>query len=734
MVKNLPLEWSVLEIQSEKFIKSHLITNPQSRHIICFYSISIITEKGMGVSSQQISDNKRRGRTMERKSIFKLIILLSLLFFAFSCTLGHLRKEEPLDEEVSQLIRSLPPADAYPNAAVIRILEEKSEEVFEDGRSRSTLHSLLKIVHEKGKTYANIKIGFNSLYEDASILYARTITPDGQILPLKRDAVKIINPYSGYPAYGDYKNLTFSLPGAAVGSVIDYKIVIEEKKPIIPGEYSGTFFFQRTDPVLVSRYKVTIPGEIDLNYLLVNQTDKTQSSPKIVHEGNRKIYLWEYKNIPQMIREDSTPPFDEIAFRILVTNMNSWDEFASWWRKLIDKKKDPTGAIKEKVISLTKNLTSIREKQESLFDYVKREVRYVSVDLGKSGFEPSTAPEVFENKYGDCKDKSTLLISMLRSAGIPAYYVLIPTNGIGNLIRDFPYPFQFNHCIVAIKDGEAYHFIDPVAQTHKFDYLPRSDQNRDVIIFEDHQIVFAKTPLPKAEGNAWETVQKVKIEKDGSIENEVKEFGSGDREAYYRSTFLGRSPIEIKESMESRVHGITPGTRLLEHSYSNPLNFKERFTIKIRYRSRGYCKSAGDLLIFELPEIWQGCSSIDKVERRYPLVQLTNSYDKNEAEFDIPEGYETYYLPEPVRVTNKHFEFHSTYRKEGEKIVYQGEFLEKAMRIPPDEYLAYQGYCQEVSKSFRREVLFRKKDKAGLRRSGQEGDMDRRFGREGVVD
>jgi hypothetical protein len=101
------------------------------------------------------------------------------------------------------------------------------------------------------------------------------------------------------------------------------------------------------------------------------------------------------------------------------------------------------------------------------------------------------------------------------------------------------------------------------------------------------------------------------------------------------------------------------------------------------------------------------------VERRYPLVRLTNSYDKDEAEFDIPEGYETYYLPEPVGVANKYFEFHSTYRKEGEKIIYQGEFLEKAMRIPPDEYLAYQGYCQEVSKSFRREVLFRKKGRAG---------------------
>jgi hypothetical protein len=650
-------------------------------------------------------------RKMKKGLIFKFIILLLIIVLHFSCTFSHLMKEEPSDEGVSQLIHHLPSDKAYPDAAVIYILQEKTEEAFEDGRSHSTLRSVFKIVHEKGKRYANISIGFNSLYEGASILYAKTITPDGQVLPLRKDAIKVINPYSGYPAYNDYKSLTFSLPGAAVGSVIDYKVVIEGKKPVIHGKFSSEFEFQDYDPVLTSRYKLTIPGNMDLKYLILNPLNQFTPAPKIVQQGNKKMYLWEYKNIPQIIAEISMPPYDEVGFRLLVTNMNAWDEFASWWRKLTEKKRDPTGAIKEKVVSLTQNLSTLKEKEESLFDYVKREVRYVSMDLGKSGFEPNTAADIFENKYGDCKDKSTLLISMLRSAGIPAYYVLIPTNSIGNLINDFPYPFQFNHCIVAIKDGEKYHFVDPVSETHPFNYLPHSDQNRDVLVFEDQKIVFAKTPLLKAEENARQTLQKIKIGKDGSIENEVKKFGSGDTEAFYRSFFSNSSPVEIKESMERGVYYINPGAKLLEYSHSDPLNFKEKFVINLRYMSRDYCKSSGDLLIFELPEIRQGCTSVDKLERRYPLVRWTNSYSKNEAEFNIPEGYEVYYLPEPIEVVSKYFEFRSTYRQEGDKIVYQGEFLDKAIRIPPEEYLAYQGFCQKASQSFRREILFKKKER-----------------------
>ena len=205
------------------------------------------------------------------------------------------------------------------------------------------------------------------------------------------------------------------------------------------------------------------------------------------------------------------PPADEVAFRILVTTMNSWEDFSNWWRKKIAGKTEPDESIKRKVAELTKNLSTSREKMEAIFDYVKGEIRYVFIDLGKSGYEPENAKQVFENKYGDCKDKSTLLISMFRIAGIPAYYVLIPTSSMGNLIKGFPYPFQFNHCIVAVKHEGKYHFIDPVAKNYRFDYFPDGDRNRDVLIFDDEKIVFDKTPLAKPEEDAYYSQSQIKI-------------------------------------------------------------------------------------------------------------------------------------------------------------------------------------------------------------------------------
>ena len=647
---------------------------------------------------------------MKKKSILLFSFILTCIFVLSLSFLSHFGYGEPIDDEVSHLIQNAPTAEMYPDAGIINILDEGIVEVFEDGRRKETLHVVFKVLSEGGKDDGDIEIGYNSRTQTASIVYARTITREGKIIPLNENATQVVTPYSEYPSYSDYKVLTFSMPGVSVGSIIDYKVVIEEKMPHIEGKFSDEFYFQMYDPTYVCRYKVITPKDTDLKYLVLNPLQGIEISPKIIRDGDKKIYLWEYKYIPQIIKEKSMPPKEEMAFSILVTTMNSWEEFSHWWRRKIEGKTEPDEAIKAKVGELTKDLLTSKEKIEAIFDYVKREIRYVSIDLGKSGYEPENAIKVFVNKYGDCKDKSTLLISMLRVAGIPAYYVLIPTTHIGNLIKDFPYPFQFDHCIVVTENKGGYHFLDPVGESHRFDSLLGMDQNRDVLIFKDKEIVFANTPLAKPEEKAYHSQSQIKIGSDGSIQCQVKNFGAGDIEASMRSFFINTRPTKIKEFLEEEVDYISSGAKLLEYTHSNPLNFKERFELKINYMAPDYCKKAGAILIFDVPDIRKGCPAVGKKERRYPIVVLNNYYGKDEVEFSVPEGYEVYHLPEPLDIKNEYFEFRSSYRQEEDKIFYQGELIRKALRITPEEYASYKNCCFGMEKSFDRSVVFRKKD------------------------
>ena len=642
-------------------------------------------------------------RILQLRFVFILICILSLL----SCSKGVLKHAETDTDQAFQLLRDIPSSKSYPDADMLYVLDETTEEVFEDGRCRRTLHTIFKIVKESGKDYANVKIGFNSRSETATILYARTISPEGEMIPLKKNTIVTVTPYADYPSYSDYKELTFSMPGATVGSVIDYAAVIEEKVPEMEGRFSSSFNFQAANPVLLGRYKVVTPRNLQLKYHFVNPLRDADPAPRIEERGDKKIYLWEYKKIPQIIREKNMPPWGDVAFSVMVTTVTSWDEFSLWWRRKIDGKTDSNGAIRDKVAELTRNLSTPEERIEALFDYVKREVRYVSLELGKSGYEPASARDVFENKYGDCKDKSTLLISMLRTAGIPAHYVLIPTHGVRGLTKALPYPFQFNHCIVALERDGVHYFLDPVAEDYTFNYLPGSDQNRDVLIFKDKETLFASTRLAEAGENALHQKHQVLIGGDGSIRVEARSSGTGGQEARLRSFLIYNNPTEIKEALEKRLDDISPGAKLVKYVHSNPLDFKERTEVTITYDAPDYSTKAGDILIFHVPEVAGTCVAADKESRRYPVVVRTNSLERSDVEFSIPGGYEVHYLPEPVEITSDYFEYRSSYRREGEKIFYQGELKKKAAKISPEEYPRYQTFCTMMGKSFKRPVLFR---------------------------
>jgi hypothetical protein len=636
------------------------------------------------------------------------LVLCFLVTLVFSACASHVLKgEHRLDLELIQLLQAAPSAESYPDADIIFLLDENIEEVLSDGSCKSTTHQVFKILRESGKEDADSQISYDSRTETLSMMYARTITPDGEIIPLKKNAMAVITPYSEFPDYSDYKELTFSMPGVEVGCIIDYKYVIEQK-PIIEGEFASSFFVQWEDPVLLSRYKVITPDHMDLRYLLLNPLRDVPRSPDVIHSKGKKIYLWEHKNIPQVqvLDEEDIPPMEEIAFNIWVTTMDSWEPFFRWWRKQAEGKTEPNEAIKKKVAELIQDLPRARDRMEALFDYVKRTVRYVSIDLDQAGYVPESASEVFENKYGDCKDKSTLLISMLKEAGIAAYYVLIPTHDVANLVRDFPDPFQFDHCIVAAETKEGCQFLDPTAEDHPFDYLPDDDQNRGVVIFEDPEAVFSTTPLAEPEENTVCFRQEIEIGSDGAIRVNQSCSASGSKEATFRSLFIHSSPTEIRESLHQLISETSPKAELLSYTHSDPLDFKGPFVWEMTYTVSDYCVRAADLLIFPVPNIEAECLGADKEERQYATPYEPKSYSKKETQFSVPEGYEIYYLPEQVEMKNPYFEYYSGYRTEGRKILFQGELLRKAVQIPPGSYGEYRELCQAMVNSSKRYVVF----------------------------
>jgi hypothetical protein len=635
-----------------------------------------------------------------------LIAVLASFFFIRDCNIPSIEHEEPADDEVARLIQYMPSSESHPNDSALVILDQEIIEVFPDGSYQDKHRMVIKILAEHGKDHGDISIGFDSRLETLRILRAATTTPDGETIHLRKNAVKIVTPHSSYPEYSDDKELTFSMPGVTVGSIIDYE-VLEEGKPIIKGEYSIQPFFQYTCPVIFSRCKITVPKNRELLYRARNVPGLNTPSPLIKEEADKKVYLWEFRNIPRTLDERPyLPPVDEFQFNMLITTHNNWEQFFSWRQGLMKSKTEPNKAIRGKVVELTGGLTSEEEKIEALFDFVKREIRYVSINIKKSGCEPTAAQEVFRNKYGDCKDKSTLLISMLQAAGIPAYYVAIPTRNTGKLIKDIPFPFQFDHAIVAVGQKDGYLFLDPTDETCTFGYLPSMDQDRDILIFKDREVLFAKTPIEEPQASGTFTKQVIRIEQDGSIEVSATYTYAGDVESGERFIYLNSSSLRIKEIFEQKIDNLSVGAQLIEYSHADPLNFKERFYDQFKYHAPDYCKKAGNILTFQIPHIRNSCCASDIKERGFPLDIAESDYRNHTVDITPPQGYKVYYLPDPVEIRCPFFEFRSSYRKDGKNIVCKQEYIQKAIRVSPAEYPDYRRYCKEMERASEKETIF----------------------------
>jgi len=625
-----------------------------------------------------------------------------MVFFFTACTLGLRGEREP--DEVLQLLPQIS-ADKHPDVSAVVLLDQSLIEILPSGGYQARYRTVIKILKETGRHYGDVSFDFNSRLKEVKILHARTIAPDGRIIPLKENAIKIINPYSDYPEYSDYKELVFSLPGVEVGSVIDYEIYVKAKSNI-RGHFSTRPFFQWTKPVLLSRYKITIPKEMSITYLALHPPKGVDPSPLITYQGDKKTYLWEFRDIPGVPNdEDLTPPEGEFTFNILITTMERWEDFFSWWRELIKGKTEPDEAIKRKTKELTEGLKGRKEKIEAIFDYVKRKIRYVSVNLGKPGYEPTPAREVFENKYGDCKDKSTLLISMLAAAGIKAYYVLIPTHYTENLIREIPFPFQFDHCIVAVPEGKDYLFLDPTDSMCRFGHLPLMDQGRNVLIFKDEKAVFAKTPRADPLSNGIFIWKTIKVGEDGSLEVTTEETYFGEEDSTMRHTYKGKSPAQIKKEVKDTIESWSFGAKLIDYSCTDPLNFREWFHEKTVYYIPDYCQKAGDILSFRIPDIYIGCSYVTK-SRKYPLNIWGGYFVRQKAEIIPPPGYKILALPRPMRVKSPYLEYQSVYEEREGKIFYTQEFIQRAVRISPKEYPIYRDLCQKVNDHNRKEAIF----------------------------
>ncbi len=300
------------------------------------------------------------------------------------------------------------------------------------------------------REYSVLTIPFAGDAEQVEVTSLRVIHPDGSVtVTPPADAQTMPQPVTREaPFYSDLKELQLPVRSLGPGDRLDYDVIIHILHPEAPGHFWGQDSF-------VDRYVVLDQTtELRLPLSGYSKVWSPAHPPVITEQGSERVYTWKTRHLTSSVKADGTAAdtteldpkgaLPDIAW----TNFHDWAEVGAWYSALSTGRSAPDDAIRAKVADLTAGKPTLEARQHAVYDFVATDIRYIGVAFGVGRFQPHTASEILRNQYGDCKDKHTLLASMLSVLGTPPDAVLI---GAGVRFNpDVPSPSAFNHLITVL--------------------------------------------------------------------------------------------------------------------------------------------------------------------------------------------------------------------------------------------------------------------------------------------
>jgi len=432
------------------------------------------------------------------------------------------------------------------------IIEELSTIVrFEnDGHSVQTVRQRARIQSEAGlRLYGIINFSFIA-GQDFSIDSVEVHKKDGSIIKAKPSDIQEATPEMSReaPLYSDLRQKQVTVPGLGIGDEVSFQYTAKQS-PLVPNQFWFQHSFTKEAVVLSETVQVNVPKDRKLH-----MNFRPEYKPEIITNGDRTIYEWHAAN--EKIEEEKkatakkeklkgTAPYADIE----LSTFESWEQVGSWYYGLQHDRVIPSAAVRAKALELTKGLDSQEAKIKALYQFVSLNFRYISLDFGIGRYQPHAAEEVLANRYGDCKDKHTLLAALLEAVGIPVYPALISYHA--DVDPEVPSPAQFNHVVTAIPMGKSTLFLDTTAEIAPYGMLFAPLRHKKALVIAGNSnSQFVETPADPPF-----TAQEIfdlqgKIDDSGTLEAEVNYFIRGDNEIVFKNAFRQSPPGKYKDIVQ----------------------------------------------------------------------------------------------------------------------------------------------------------------------------------------
>lgn len=618
---------------------------------------------------------------------------------------------------------SMPPLSKDPVAVIL--LDEQVTTVRDSGEIDSVYRRVAKILRPEGRErYGRVAVEFDKDTKLSS-LKGWTLPVNGKDYEVKEKDAMETSMFSD-SLYSDMRAKILEIPAATPGNVVAYEYV-QKRRPYILDE---VWDFQENIPIRRTRFTLQLPPGWEMKTQWANHPEVQEK------KTGENSYTWEMENVPAVEVEPEMPPWRVIAGRMGVKyfptatspaakTSGSWKDIALWYSGLTATSRDATPEIKQKVAELTANAPTSYAKIKALTDFMQRQIRYVAIEIGIGGFQPHPASTVFQYKYGDCKDKATLLSSMLHEIGVESYYVVAQVNR-GIVRPDFPSPGSFNHMILAIRlpdsvdNANLYAIVkhptlgrllifDPTDEYTPLGYIPSFEQeNYGLLVTPDGGELIALPLLPPATNRLMRT-GKLSLTATGDLTGDVSEVLWGAPAVVRRAQLLGVSPANRAKIIENLLGAHLNNFHVSAATVGNLEQYDQNLMVNYKFVVNGYAKTAGNLLLVRPRVLGSKGPEWDlSIERKYPVEFNEATVQTDDYEITLPQGYIADDIPTPVDVKSEYGSYRSKIELTGTTLHYQRLYEIDAVMVPTTKIPNVRKFFSEIASDERASAVLRK--------------------------
>ncbi len=587
-----------------------------------------------------------------------------------------------------------------------------------DGQPAAESKELEQILYlsENASAYMSKYNFYQSGFHELLDYQAYTKTADGK--KIKVTDFKTDNSTSSGIFYDDVKETKFDFPALSAGAVGNLELTKKHKDPHL----LSPFTFSRGVPVVKAELKISFPKEMSVKYVIKgNDKDKVQFKEE--SRRGETTYTFSVNDLAAEKRYPDAPDDSYYSLHVIFyieKYQNEKGETVRYLSNTDDLYKlnhsflkgintEPGAELKQVVDSIVRGVSSTEEKARRVYRWVQNNIKYVAFEDGMGGFVPRDASLVCSRRFGDCKDMSSILTSMLNIAGVPAWYTWIGTRHLPYRYSETPLPIVDNHMISTIRLNNEYIFLDGTDDNCIFGFPSEMIQGKEAMVaINDTSYKVLTVPVIPKQKNIMVDSTFIELT-DNGIKGTVNLSLSGYYAMDMHSLLTHTNAKDQEKYFKSRFNRGSNKFRMGKYVVGDQSDFN-KLSISAEFDLQDYARKIADewYLNLNLVKHYEH-EEIDYPKRKIPIEFNFLNIQKYVVVLKIPDGYTINSLPAGKNYKNDVWGFEMKYEQHNNLLVLTREFDNDHLLLGPDKFQEWNKVLENLFPAYKETISLSKK-------------------------